>query len=803
MSWRRARAGKEDGRAEQQEDLLLRIAHIEEERIGDVEATFATYREVLQGNPLAAAAVAGLERVAAKQPAHQLEIAALLLPYYQRTDNAPKLAGVLEVLAAAAPSPEEKVQRLERLVALYGGPLKNPQRAYASAAQIFAVAPGLRPNREALARFATDVNAVPELAEKLRGAATAATDAGLRRDLLVEIAELHEQRLGNSDAAEKVYREILEAEPLHPGAFRALGRLYRDRERWAELRALLDARQGRVAEQTERIDLLAQIAEIDETMLDDIDHAIASYEQMLELDPADPRAYKALDRHYAARERWRDRDQLLERRLHFAAEGEVYELEFRRAELRFSKFGDIDGAIEILASIVKAEPGHAGARQLLEQALTSPAHRLRAGGVLAPLYEAGQSWKELVGVLKIERESLEGAPAAALLARIAGLYETRLGSPAAALGAWREALAAEPNHATALGEIERLAASLDRWNDLVDVYQEQAFRREGLPARADLLSRAATLYAGRLGNRRAAIDAWRMVLNLDPDNVETARPAATALEALYAEAGNVAALVKILRMQVAWADSLEARRAILFRIADLEETALNDADAAVTTLRSILEMDPASNEALDRLEGIFERGGQPKARVDILRRRIDLADDAAVRQALWRQIAGLLEKDVGDVDEAIAANLAILDESPEDLGALDTLARLYEQQGRHHDRLEILERRLALGRRDGATRQDIASRVDVLRRIAELSGGPLGNATDALARWREILSLAPGDPGALAALEKMLKGNVVPSLRLGAAEALEGDLREGRQVRRAGRACCRSTSTPRRMRARG
>ncbi|MBC8131519.1 MAG: hypothetical protein H7X95_00950, partial [Deltaproteobacteria bacterium] len=569
--------------ADVREDLLLRIGDIEQNRIGNLDAAFATYRDVLMANPLSAAAVAGLERLAGRAPGREVDIASLVLPYYQRTDNAPKLAAALEILAGVAKTAEEKIQIIERLVSLYAGPLKNPGGAYRAALQIFELNPGNRTNREMLARFAGDaeVGAVPELAERLRAVAGATTDAALRRDLLVEVAELLEQRLGSAQAAETVYREILAAEPLHAGAFRALGRLYRDSERWKDLQGLLDARQGRVVDVSERIDLLAQIAEVDETVLDDSDHAIVSYEKMLELDPADPRAYKALDRHYAALERWRDRDQLLERRLHFAAEGEVSELEFRRAELRFHKFDDIDGAIDILISIVRLNPGHEGARQLLETALGSPAHRRRAAEILVPLYEAGQSWKQLVTALGIDREGREGADAAVLLARIATLHESRLNDLPAAFASWREVLASDPTHKTALVEVERLAATLERWNNLVDVYQELAFRRDGadLLGRADLLSRAALLYAGKIGNRRAAIDAWKMVLNLDPENPATAKPAADALQALYGETGNVDALVKILRMQVAWSDTLDARRTLLFRIAELEETALADTDA--------------------------------------------------------------------------------------------------------------------------------------------------------------------------------------------------------------------------------
>ena len=760
---------------EDHEDLLLRIGGIEEERTNDLEAAFSAYRDILTINTLSAAAVAGLERLVARGSRHQVEIASLALPFYQRTDNAPKQAAALETLAAVATLPVEKIPRLERLVALYAGPLKNAKGAFAASAQIFELNPGNHANREAWVRFGIEVGAAAEVADRMRTLAAQTSDVTLRRDLLVEVAEIHEQRLGNAAAAEKVYREILEAEPLHAGAYRALARLFRDGERWSELRGLLDARQARAREAAERIDLLAQIAEIDETVLEDADHAVASYEKMLEIEPSDPRAYKALDRHYAARERWRDREQLLERRLKFAAGGEIHELEFRRAEMRLQKFDDVEGALDILESIVKTNPGHIGARALLEKILQDPAHKGRAARILEPLYEAGQSWRELVSVLQIQREGLQGPDAGALLARVATLQEARLGAREPAFASWRAVLAADPNHKTALAEAERLAEALGRWTELVDLYQEGAFRRDAsdLQGRADLLSRAARLYAGRIGNRRAAIDAWKLVLNLDPENPATGRAAADALEGLYADTGNVAALVRILRQKVGWADTLDERKALLFRVAELEETSLDDADAAVATLRTILDMDPASVEALDHLERLFQKAGQARQRVEVLRRRVEIVADVDARQALRRRIADILEKEVGDPSEAIAANLAILDESPVDAGALDSLARLYEQQGRHADRLEILERRLTLVKREGATRPEIAARIEVLRRLAELSGGPLANPAAALARWREILSLSPGDPGALTALEQMLVAEVDPATRLAAAEALE------------------------------
>jgi tetratricopeptide (TPR) repeat protein len=754
------------------EEILLRIGNLQETRLHDREGTFASYREVVQSNPSSAPAVAGLERLAAAgtdDPAQRAAVARLTLPFYERTDNAAKMASANEVLLSVADTRGERVERLEKLRALYGGPLGDAAGAYRASLALFEIDPADVPNRAALIAFSEKAGATAELCDKLRAASEASTDRHLRRDLLVIVAELEEKRLGRAPEAEKVYAQILLAEPLHEGAFRALARLYRDGQHWPELRALLDTRQLASLEPRERLDLLAQIAELDESALGDAEHALGAYEKMLELDPADLRAHRGLDRHYAAQERWGDLETLLGTRVGFASPSEVPELEFRRADLRAGHLGDVPGALDLLEEIVETAPNHEGARRLLEKLLAVPAERQRVAKILEPVYESSGAWARLAAILEIEREPLEGAAAAALLARVAELQENRLQARAAALATWRQALAVDAGHPTALPEIERLGTTLERFSELVDVYQELAFRRDAadLSGRADLLARAAKLYAGKLNNRRAAIDAWKLVLNLDQNNLPTAAPAAAALESLYAETDDNANLVKILQLQAGWTDAPAARKAILFRIAGLEEKALGDTQAAVATLRAILEIDPQERAAIDALDRIFEAGANHRQRVEILRKRIDMAGDAASRQELWRRVAGLLERDVGDVDQAIAACVSILDENPEDDQALETLARLYQQQGRHRDRLEILDRRLAL------LGPAAPERVVLLREIAALHEGPLGDPAGALDRWREVLERAPADPAGVAALERFLAPANAGGLRLAAAQALE------------------------------
>ena len=756
-------------------EVLQRLGEIHETQRHDLDAAFDAYREVLSLDPVRSAAVAGLERLAESAFPRQTNVAALLAPFYERTENLPRLASALEVLAAAASdkaaegeAQPARLPILVRLRGLYAARLRDTAAAYGAALRIFALAPADVRNREELAELASEAGTLPDAVLHLRRAADTAANPELRRDLLLEIAEIQEQRLAKPADAETVYTEILAFDPVQAVAYRALERLYRDGERWEPLRSLIEARIERVADADERMGLLGRIAEIDESLLEDGDHAVATYRRMLDLDPSDDTAYRALDRIFVARQRGRDLEDLLTKRMAFAAPADAPEIEVRRAEIRLDQAGpgDLDGAVDLLESAVGAAPRHEGARALLERALALPGQRARVARLLEPLFEASGNWSRLADVLEAQGETLRGAEAAALSARVARIQEDKLQARAVALSTWRRVLTFDPGSDEALAQVERLGAALERWGDLVQCYEELARRKDAVDvaARADLLGRAARLHAERLGNRDAAIDVWRRILDLDPSNLVTAQPAAAALEALYVEAGDIRSLVTILRTQADWSEETAARAALLFRIAALEEGSLDDVTGAIATLRSILDADPASAGALDNLERIFDALGNHAERADIIRRRIELGGDPTTRRALRGRLAELLERDLDDTDEAIAAYVAVLDEMPDDVPALEALARLYEKKERHGDRLEVLERRLALA-------TDARDRAGVLRRIGDLLAGPLGRAPEALERWQEILKLVPEDAGTIAALEKLMAPG--GSLRLAAARVLE------------------------------
>src|SRR5207248_2002979 len=121
--------------------LLVKIAQLEEARLADREATFASYREVLQANAYAAAAVSGLERLVAAGYPDRALVARLVLPFYERAGDAGKLAAANEALLAVADTRGEKVERLEQLRTLYGGPLGDAPGAYRTSLALFQIDP--------------------------------------------------------------------------------------------------------------------------------------------------------------------------------------------------------------------------------------------------------------------------------------------------------------------------------------------------------------------------------------------------------------------------------------------------------------------------------------------------------------------------------------------------------------------------------------------------------------------------------------------------------------------------------------
>lgn len=696
----------------------------------------------------------------------RVDVATLLLPIYEQADDAAKIARAFEVLRMSA----DDVTKLEydrRLANVYGERLGETTKAYDAGERVLIGAPADGENRAALLRYAELLDRHSDLADTLSLVLAESEGIGMdpsdQRAIATELASLYDDRIGAPEKAEKAWLKVLSIEPTEERAYDALDRIYRGAERWTDLRDLLLRREDNTLDGDRRKDILLSICDLEEGVLDNATGAIEAYRRVLEVDPSMMRAYKALERLYGEAGKWRLLEELVGNELDYVEGQEHVDLTYKRAELRARKLEDPDGAIELLEDVVARHRSNADARELLEELLPNPDLRLRIARILEPLYEQDGLWRDLCLVLRAQREFADGShEAAELLCRVATYEEEQMGSERAAFDTWREALEVEPSDERPRVALRRLGSMLERWEDVAGAYEE-ALNKADVSLRGELLAELASIYDVSIADAARATSAYKRLLDTDPGNPETVRKAAEALDRLYYEEQRWPELIDIIRKQADWAETTEERVNSLARVAVINEEQLEDTDAAIATWREVSTEDPEEPRALDALERLFTAGDKYRDLIEILRRRVEMADAPDMRKVHLRRIAQMQEMMLENRDEAIMAHLEILDYLPDDQETMIELSRLYRAGERYTDLLETIERRLAVI-------DEVETRLELTFEIGTLLNDHLQRESEALERFAEVLQTNPGHPRAIETVERMLDDD---DLRRRASEILQ------------------------------
>lgn len=88
--------------------------------------------------------------------------------------------------------------------------------------------------------------------------------------------------------------------------------MYQQRERWTDWRALHATWISRSESESEKVELLAQDAQLAEEVLSQPTAAIEQYQQIRSIEPSNKPALAALERLLAQHERWSDLDALVQ-----------------------------------------------------------------------------------------------------------------------------------------------------------------------------------------------------------------------------------------------------------------------------------------------------------------------------------------------------------------------------------------------------------------------------------------------------------------------------------------------------------
>src|SRR5690606_33131823 len=234
-----------------------------------------------------------------------------------------------------------------------------------------------------------------------------------------------------------------------------------------------------------------------------------------------------------------------------------------------------------------------------------------AGTQLERLARAAGRLEALCELLEVEAAKREGREARELRARAAAIYERELGDTASAAQRYAAILTSDPADAEALEALERLYRAMGRHRELVALY-EQRLGLEPTPeeGRRILLSLAA-VQLDALGDETAAIEAYRRVLETDPDDREAFPALADLLRSAHRH-GELAELYEMRLARGAAKKDPRVRAELQVELAEALLGAKRDKEA-FDRLRAVLAESPRHLGALGLLEKlVVEEEGSRK-----------------------------------------------------------------------------------------------------------------------------------------------------------------------------------------------
>ena len=483
-----------------------------------------------------------------------------------------------------------------------------------------------------------------DLAASLRQAST--SEDGAATGARFRLAGILEKHLEDSGAALEIYMELAKDPSAVPAA-EGVARILRKQERFAELRDFWGQRSDLLDDPNLKVTLAYRRGEIAEGPLADQEAARKDFEAVLDIAPAYLPALEGLERVYTRLQEWEKLAAVYEQRAILNEDPAAIALQLHRAgatcELRM---GDLERAKGFFHRALEHKPDFSPSLDAIVR-----------------LLELDGDWRGLASVLMAAGEaSQEGSQQVSFFYRAGRILADKVLDDGAAIAAVERCLELSPGFLGAHYFLKELKGKVE---DLAGLYQLQVSEAQ---SESDLDRKAwQYLSASALAHDLPEADptwAARQILEAEPSH-----PAALAvLEEAYLRQGDSRALVGLYRNAVASADDPQELTRLMVALADQ----LRESGDTMGTIQTVGELVHAEGEgrpllALSRLcEGLnyWEEA----------HRAADAAQDTY-------ESARLQEDYLEAPAEALAGYRKVLEEDPENLGAIFGCARLERKAG--------------------------------------------------------------------------------------------------------------------------
>lgn len=732
-------------------EILLSLGRILDKQMGAHEQALERYHQALEIDPDNREALDAVEAL------------------YTRAMDWHALLGVLDRKLALAEESDARKELFRKQGLIFENQLEEPLSAIERYRSVVDEDPEDRDALESLRRLYESTEQFHELHEvlgRLRQMALDAEDAEQSVALKMVMAVLELHHLERAPEAIGNFREILADDPGHDGARQALEGLleepqyrgevagilepiYRDASAWEPLVVVLEIQLEETLDIERRVELLERIGTLHVERTADIERAFDAFARMFREAPSSEVAIAQLEKLAEVADGWDVLAELIEQVLpEVPDEPLARALLARLAGIYEERLDNAEMAIDAHRRVLDLEPEDRPAIEALDR-----------------LYTRTEQWIELLSIYRRKLELTEEPEAReALQFQIANLLEAMLGEPREAIAVYNEIIDIAPENGRALEALDRLYGQEELWAELADILGRRLALTEDAGAQVELRVRLGELRETKLHNFDLAIETYREILEVDPDNAAaigalerlsedpTFRPAiADILEPIYERQDDWQKLIQVYEIQREFSPDEARKVELLHQIAELHQSRGADAVSAFQSYARAFQVDPSHEETLTHLHRIAGALDLWADLAAVYEQQVPEILDPDVATAVHKRVAEVQLRQLQDYDGAREHYEAAYQADDSDMGVIEALEEIYRTSELWSELVAVLYRKAELT-------DEVGPKKALYFQIAGLNEEMLGDPFRAVEALRTVRELDPVDWQALEELERLFNG---------------------------------------------
>jgi golgin subfamily B member 1 len=638
-------------------EIQTELGELLDSQMSQTDQAVTYFQRALEVDPQFIPAIENLERI-----------------YAARGENK-QLVEVLTRKVAALEEPSEIATTKLRIGAL-NEQMQDTQRAAQTYREVIEIEPTNLQGLRGLARVYEALEQWPELVRVLEGELDVVTTERERIDILVQLANIHEEQFRKPDIAATRLEQVLEIDPNHEEAYFALERCYRKMRQWTDLISVYERHISATLDRKTKVDLYAAIAQVYADEVEDSDKAIDAYRNIVDLDDTNLPALEALSKLY---DKAGDASQSIDYMT-------------RVAELTQDTKQRVESFYKIGKALDEKLGDRVSAQDRYEMALDLDPSHLPTLGALRQIAMDNADYDKAARYIDQE-QSYTPAPRqrARLLVELGRLREEMLGDHDSAVLAWEASQEADPeNEESALPLADEYIAreAWDRAEPLLDTLTRKAGKRDR--GEQHSLYNKLGMVTAKLAKDDKSFKAYSAAHQLDLTDQSTIRGLAEVCFRLKDWAAALTNFQKVLTSLAE--DENEERAEVYFKLGCIKREQ-GQAKQAINNFEKALGVDPAHRPTLEALVGIYYDLKDWKQVVAYKRAILDNVVDGEERFRVLLEIGDIWNDQDKNPSRAIEALEEAKDLQPENRPLLHKMLAMYEATqnwGRMIDTIQII-----------------------------------------------------------------------------------------------------------------